>query len=141
MFSVNSLARSRRRKRGVATVEFALALPLLLLFFAIAADYSRLFWCKQVIISCAYNGAIYASRADLADPDFDTEMKTVALLNAGELNNDIQIEMQAVKNPRGKNCVEVTSRYTFNPIMKLPYLPQDILVTHTVRMRQMVPEE
>ena len=48
-------------RRGAAAVELALLLPLLVLLFALAVDFARVFYATQVLQSAAGTGASYAS--------------------------------------------------------------------------------
>ena len=47
--------------RGAATVELAVALPLLTFLFLVAVDFCRVFYFSQVVTNCTRNGALYAT--------------------------------------------------------------------------------
>jgi Flp pilus assembly protein TadG len=63
-YSVLGTARrgSRRRRRGSATLEFALLLPILLSVALLCVDYGRFAFCYIAVTNAARAGAAYASR-------------------------------------------------------------------------------
>lgn len=52
----------RRRRPGVAAVEFAVVLPLLAFMFLAAADFSRIIYYLVIIDNCVDNGAMYGAQ-------------------------------------------------------------------------------
>lgn len=58
-----NVSRCRRNDSGGALVEFALAVPLLLLFFAVTVEGARTFWAYQTVISGVRDAARYVGRA------------------------------------------------------------------------------
>lgn len=58
-----ALAACRRDEQGGALVEFAFAMPLLLLFIAVALEGSRTFWSYQTVISGVRDAARFVGRA------------------------------------------------------------------------------
>ena len=59
--------RAVRSRQGIAVVELALALPLLLLVFVITVDFARAFYNAQVVTDCARSTAVFASNPDVSD--------------------------------------------------------------------------
>lgn len=57
------IARFRKADEGSALVEFALAVPLCLLFFAVAIEGARTFWAYQTVISGVRDAARFIGRA------------------------------------------------------------------------------
>jgi Flp pilus assembly protein TadG len=51
----------RKTRRGAATVELAVLLPVLAFLFVIGVDWSRIFYTTMTIENAARNGAYYAS--------------------------------------------------------------------------------
>src|SRR5204863_18342 len=51
---------SRRSRRGVAVVELAVLLPLLVMIFLITVDFARVFYFSLTLTNCARAGALYA---------------------------------------------------------------------------------
>jgi Flp pilus assembly protein TadG len=51
----------RKTRRGAATVELAVLLPVLAFLFVIGVDWSRIFFVTMTIENAARNGAYYAS--------------------------------------------------------------------------------
>jgi Flp pilus assembly protein TadG len=58
--------RPRDRQRGIAAVEFALVLPLLILLLALPLYFGRLFWHYAAIQKAAQNGARVLASMPLA---------------------------------------------------------------------------
>lgn len=54
---------NRHARRGASAVELAITLPLLVLIFVIAFDFSRVFYHDVALWNCARNGALWESRA------------------------------------------------------------------------------
>lgn len=48
-------------RRGAAAIEMALVLPFLMLMFAVAVDYARVFHATQALTHAAHAGALVAS--------------------------------------------------------------------------------
>jgi len=57
MEQLNTLRRNRRGHRGIAAVEMALLLPLLLMLVFGMIEYGSLFWRSQQVATAARNGA------------------------------------------------------------------------------------
>ena len=56
-----SSGRSRRARSGVLAAELAILLPFLLVAFAAAVDFARIYYASQTLENCAYIGALYAT--------------------------------------------------------------------------------
>src|SRR5687767_807230 len=56
------LARLARNERGVALVEFAILLPILLLLFAVTIEGTRMMWSYQTAIAGVRDAARYLGR-------------------------------------------------------------------------------
>lgn len=61
------LNRFRRDERGVALVEFALLLPLMLVIFAVTVESARLFWSYQSTVSGVRDAARFLGRVVPSD--------------------------------------------------------------------------
>ena len=70
--------RVRRGRRAIATVEFALLAPLLLLFLAGVLDFALLLRTATCAAAAARAGSAYGSRSPSASTDY-TGMQTTAL--------------------------------------------------------------
>ena len=110
-----SRARGRRRK-GQALVEFALALPILLLLLAGVLDVSRAYSRSGVIVSAAHQGARYG----VSNPTDVTTIKARAIEEAAGSGVTIDQNLITVSTPSGTDSgdsltVQVT--YQFNPFL------------------------
>jgi Flp pilus assembly protein TadG len=85
---------ARRRRRAVATVEFALLLPIVLLFLTGIWEVGRLVEVNQVLDNAAREGARQASTAQAHYADVQTAV-TNALNDAGITNlNGLTVQVQ-----------------------------------------------
>src|SRR6185503_7594031 len=78
--------RRAARRTAAATVEFAVLLPFLIYLGVIATDWARLLYYTITIESCARNGAMYASDAEVAAKSPYANVQTAALAEAPTLN-------------------------------------------------------
>lgn len=62
-----TLARLVRCERGVALVEFGIALPLLLVLFAATIESARMLWAYQGVVAGVRDAARYAARVTPGD--------------------------------------------------------------------------
>ena len=62
-----ALARLLRRESGAALVEFSLVFPIMLLFFAVIVDASRLMWSYQMAIEGVRDAVRYVARTEAID--------------------------------------------------------------------------
>lgn len=92
----NHALRNTRNQRGLAAVEFAVVLPVLMLVLATTLLFGRLFWHYTVAQKAAHDAVIMlanatsleisTSRADGADVGIATFAKAVAAEEIAELN-------------------------------------------------------
>lgn len=132
--------RERQRSRGQSIVEFALVLPLMLLFLAIAADFGRAYTAYLTVSSSAREGAIYAARSsDNADNESEIIARAEAEVGDGGniWNEPITVDPGpcATVDPQGYRCVQVTVEYTFTPFFPIGPIPDSVDMQRTVSMR------
>jgi Flp pilus assembly protein TadG len=78
-----SAAKRRRFRRGIAALEFGITLPFLAAMFALACDFSRLFYYDVALFDCARNGALWLS--DWRNQDPTLRESPFATVNAATL--------------------------------------------------------
>jgi Flp pilus assembly protein TadG len=123
------------RRSGVAAVELALLLPLLILLVLGGTDFCRLFYYYITITNCARNGALWAS-----DPLAPTQSPyaTVDQAAKADASNDIQnlmaVSSMADSDPSGSN-IAVTVTYPFTMLINYPGIPSTVNIVSQVRMR------
>src|ERR1700740_250758 len=78
--------RSSQPRRGAATAEFALLLPLLMILALGVVDFCRLFYFSVTITDCAYNGALYLSNTAPTSQSPYTSVSNAALAEASNLS-------------------------------------------------------
>jgi len=120
---------------GSASVELALVLPLLALFFLIAVDFARLYYHYNIVTNCARNGALYGSDPTAAPESHYATLQDAALADASDLNPQPTVTSGNGTDSAGNPYVEVTVVYPFQTISNYPGLPNPINLSRTVRMR------
>jgi Flp pilus assembly protein TadG len=124
----------RRQRRGVATVELAVLLPLLAFLFLVAVDFARVFYQYSIMADCARNGALYGS----LDPTHSTDtagIQNAALADATDISPSPTVTSTTGSDAAGNPYVAVTVTWTFNTVTNYPGLPQALQLSRTVQMR------
>lgn len=124
-----------RRRWGVAAVEFAILLPLIMFLLVLAVDYARLFYYSLAVSSCARNGALYGCDPTASTYSPYTSIQQAALADATNLTPTPTVTSQTVTPAWGSSYVEVTVSYNFRTITQFPLVPSTVNLTRTVRMR------
>jgi len=125
----------RQEQRGVAAVELALLLPLLMFMFVLAVDYGRIFFFSVTITNCARAGAVWAS-----DPFEQTEspyttVTQAALAEAPNFSPTPTVASSYGTDANGNPYVEVTVTGTFRTITHYPGVPTSTTLARRIRMR------
>jgi Flp pilus assembly protein TadG len=127
------MLRVQHNRRGAAAVEFALLLPLLTLLFAVAVDWSRIFYYSITIENCARNGAIYArdpySMVQSPYPD----ITAAALADASNLSPQPKVSSKTGTSG-SYSYVECTVTYSFKTLTHFPAVPTTTDLSRTVRV-------
>lgn len=125
----------QKGRAGIATVEFAVVAPLLILLFVIAVDFSRIFYYQVTLNQCARNGALYGSALNsyqetswvtpwaVSVPPSDDNIKTVTIADGASLSPALQTSQVTVGHDMGTDgntAVQVTISYTFSTLTGFP---------------------
>jgi len=127
------IARSRPH-RGVAVVELAVLLPLLILLFVLAIDFARVFYFSLSLTNCARAGALYASDPTTADESPFASVEAAALSDASNFSPQPTITSITGTDSAGRKFVSVTANYTFQTITGFPGIPSQVPLQRTVTM-------
>jgi Flp pilus assembly protein TadG len=122
------------RRKAAAVVELAVLLPLLVLLFVIAVDFSRVFFFSLTLVNCARAGAIYASDPVVAHESPFSTMEEAALADATNLQPPPMISQTTGTDAVGRTYVEVSAAYTFSTVTGFPGIPHDLQLVRSVRM-------
>jgi len=135
-------ARGRwKRCRGVAAVELATLLPVILFLAMAAIDFARVVSVLVTLQNCARNGALYEfyKAAGFTLPSGWTSLSTAVSADAGNLT--LNTPTAATPSPplATNNYVTVTVSASFSPIgypalHGLPSIPGTITLTQSVSM-------
>lgn len=131
---------SRKSNSGQSLVEFALLLPVLILFIFGAMDFGRAFTAYIAINSAAREAAHYGSQS--LDNAVESEMNAIAVAEAGDpwgqpasASSSVCSVLEGCSDSYGYSYVVVTVDYTFDPIMDIVPGLETVDMSRTVRMR------
>jgi Flp pilus assembly protein TadG len=131
---------SRRRRRGASATEFALMLPMILVFLAGAIDFCRMFYQYTIVTECARNGAMYASdlSAQATSPytvagNQAASITAAALADAGNLSPAPTVTFSPNPVTSSTITVQVTVTYPFTPVTSYIW-PGTYNVSRTIQM-------
>lgn len=133
--SLNRGTGQRSWRRGVASVELAILLPLLLFLFVISIDYGRIFYFSLSLENCARNGAFYGCDPVAAAQSPYANLQQAALAEAQNLNPQPTISSANSVDASGDAWVEVTANWTFHSVSNFPGVPATTTLTRKVKMR------
>jgi Flp pilus assembly protein TadG len=110
----------RSKRRGLAAVELALLLPLLVFACMAAVDFARVIYAMVILQNCARSGALYEfySTAGCSLPSGWTSLSTAVQADAGNLTVTIPSTYNGNSNPYSPaassgNYVTVTVQSNF----------------------------
>ena len=110
-----SLAARRRLVRGIALVEYALAMPLLLLLLAAALDYGRSLRAATAVAAAARAGAAYGSASTTNSTD-TTGIRAAAINSAPDVSGMTVSSVRICQCPGG-GAVSCSGSCTGNMLM------------------------
>jgi Flp pilus assembly protein TadG len=134
------LTKKNERRSGVAATETAILMPLVCLMFAVAVDWSRIFYYSVTVENCARNGAMWA-----ADPyngllSQYADVTSAALADASNLSPQPTVS-SASGTAGGRNYYDCTVTYTFTTLsdfssVQTPFfsVPKSTTIARTVRV-------
>lgn len=139
-------ASCRDRRRGLAAVELALLLPLLVFTCMAAVDFARVLYAMVILQNCARNGALYEfySAAGCSLPPSWTSLSAAVQADAGNLGVTIPSTSNSNTNPyspqaSSNNYVTVTVQCDFTLLTLgssggLPSIGNSMTLTQSVSM-------
>jgi len=134
----------RRKQRGSAFVEFALASTLLVPLLFGVMDFGRLFYASIEVANAAAAGANYGSRnaGNMTDA---TGISTAAKNDSPDLPSMTVASSKVCQDNSGASVdcssssayqyVSVTASYTFQTTFNYPLIPSSVPLNKTVMMR------
>jgi Flp pilus assembly protein TadG len=124
----------RQRRRGAATVELAILLPLLAFLFVIGVDFARLYHPYVTITNAARSGALWGSDGPTRYEN-DDGIRAAALADASNLSPPPEVSINRFTDTDGVPHLEVTVTWQFKTVTSYPGVPQTMNLTRTVQMR------
>ena len=140
--------RSSTKRKGVATVEFAILLPFLMFLFVLALDYARIFYYSMTLEIAARNGAYFAS--DYPGIYIYSSIDQAATSDSTNLDPKPTITTRYDSNVDGSfgstspildsnklqtGYVKVAATWTFHSITGFPLLPTSVNLDRHVIMK------
>src|SRR5438552_2694878 len=83
---LNRISRVRNSRPAAAAAEFAVLLPFLAFVFVLGVDLCRVFYVTQIVQSCAYAGALYASQTVSSSGSLKQAAEQAAIAEGASLN-------------------------------------------------------
>lgn len=136
-------------ERGSSLVEMAFMLPFLLLLLIGAADFGRGYYLAMEVSDAAHAGALYGSQ----NPTDITGMQNAAKANAPDVPSGLtatavwgcecsdgsgavaSCSSTPTCSSNVIDYVQVTTRYTYNPLLPYPGLPSTFALQGVSKMR------
>jgi len=146
--------RSRRRERGAALVELALASPILVVLIVGIVDFARIFYLGLQVTDAARAGAQYGSSPSIPfiAGTVQTKAQTASPQSAPTISaptetcacvNDTTAPATLTSAACTSACanhrtvfVTVTASKDFSPVMRFPGIPSTITISRTVTLRK-----
>lgn len=139
-----SLAPGKDR-RGLAAVELALLLPLLVFILLVCVDFARIFYYQMVLDGCARNGALYGQllASDPASPYASLKDAALADANANGLSPAPTVASGyssvvggpfTQTTPASPGFVQVKVTWTFATLVRYPGIPSRTTLTRVCLM-------
>ena len=125
-------------RRGAATVELAITVPLLLSILLGVIETGRYVRTVVAVANAARNGATYASATVAAANDATSIRRAVLDEMSGFEISQANPNVPPVvvrQDARGYNSVTVTVDYRFRPLIRLPFFPAEWQALRSVQMR------
>ena len=128
---------ARRRRRGAATVEMAVLLPVLALLFVITVDFCRIFYFTITVENCARNGALWACDAFAqSESPYGTVTAAARADFPADRSGQLQVSDPApVVTEGGVSYAKVTCTYQFNTLTQFPGVGGPWTVSRVSRAR------
>ena len=105
-----------QNNRGVAAVELAICLPILMLLVCGSIEFGLLFYNQQVITNASREGVRAGITGEMTDDEIKNIVQTYCNGNLINLNgaNDLQTNAVTVSAPDGDNDLTVRVIYDYN---------------------------
>jgi TadE-like protein len=115
-------------------VELAVLLPFLAFIFVVAVDWCRIFYFTVTVDNCARNGALFAFDSYALARSPYSSISAAALADASNLTPQPTVTAGNGVDASGQRYAECTLTYTYETITNFPSVPQDTVITRTVRV-------
>lgn len=141
---VKAMQAIRKHDKGSAMLEFALSMPVLILFLFGTADFGRLFYYSIEVANAAAAGAVYGSlnSGNMTDT---SGISKAATNDAPEISNLTVASSEVCQDSNGNSVAcntsgayqyaKVTTSYTFQTLFNYPLIPSSVSLSRTVMMR------
>lgn len=140
----------RRRSRGSAVLEFALASTVLFMLFAGIGDLTRMFYYARIVTNAARAGVQYGMYSQTHWTDY-SGMQTAATTSGGSLTGltatassycqcagttgTVTCTSSCSGSTSPREYVQVTTSYPFAAVVVWPQMPSSFTISYTDVMR------
>jgi Flp pilus assembly protein TadG len=132
----------RAERRAIAAVEFALVLPILLLFCMITVDCGRFGFTHIAVMNAARVGAEWGA-TNATSPlssNWRTQVQAAMLAEMADVSNfnssQFTTTITVTADSYNLNCVTATAAYKFTPLLSWPGVSGPLPVSATMCIRQ-----
>ena len=124
---------SKAKRSGVAAVELAIVLPLLMFIFAIGVDFARVFYAHIIVTNAARNGAVYGCENPTKAAD-TAGIQAAALKDTTDLTS-ANISSSTYTDANGVQYVTVNVTYSFQTVTSFLGVPSPLTINQICVMR------
>lgn len=133
----------RTSRAGAVVTEFALSVPLILLFAIGVADFGRIAYFHQIICNAARTAAESGATHGFTTATTDSWENQVYAAALSEIENVPEFNMSefgyiatTAIDSDGLAVINVTVSYPFRTSISWPGLPNEVMLSKTIQFRQ-----
>ena len=125
---------NRASRTGIAAVEFAIVLPVLMFFFGTGVDFARAFYANLIITNASRNAALYGCNNPTTAAD-TVGIQNVALTDTTDLGSSVTVTSSTFTDTTGTEYVQVGVSYPFTPITPFAGFTSSLTLNQSTTMR------
>jgi len=130
-------------RRGVATTEFAICLPLLTMLCVVAIDFGRYAHTCSAVTNAARNGCEYGASHQFTDHTKESWEDNLAITISDEMSemanydpDEFEFEVTTVDDGEISLLVTVSVSHPYHMMVTWPGFENPLMIQRTISMRQ-----